>query len=186
MALGEQGPVFVKDMSYYVVPRILDDEAFSRRVTNCFLIRNPLASILSYHKLDPDLTSEEIGIEAQWHHFTGLTEMTGKAPVVLASEDVQADARTVIGKFWDEIGLAPNASAFEWQSQTPDDWEQVNAWHGDVSSSRSIRPIDDEETARKAREFETRAAQHPRLRELLKHHEPYYRKLAARALKTAD
>ena len=58
--------VFFKDMSYYVMPQILEDEVFLGKITHCFLIRDPLASILSYFKLDPDVTLEEIGIEAHW------------------------------------------------------------------------------------------------------------------------
>ena len=46
LARAEQGPVFFKDMSYYVMPHILADEAFFTRVTHSFLIRDPRASIL--------------------------------------------------------------------------------------------------------------------------------------------
>ncbi|MGI9463794.1 MAG: hypothetical protein ACR2OM_07640, partial [Aestuariivirgaceae bacterium] len=51
-AAGDR-PVFFKDMSYYVVPRIFEDEAFARRLCNVFLIRDPRRSIASYFKLDP-------------------------------------------------------------------------------------------------------------------------------------
>ena len=44
---AESSPVFAKDMSYYEMPEILEDESFCRRVRHCFLIRNPLRSILS-------------------------------------------------------------------------------------------------------------------------------------------
>lgn len=186
LRLGDEGPVFVKDMSYYVMPRILDDRAFCARITSCFLIRDPLAAILSYHKLDPDLTLEEIGIEAQWRHFDGLRQMTGTAPAVLASEDIRADARGIVGKLWNAVGLPANDGAFEWQSETPGDWQQVSGWHGDVTSSASIQPLDADEAARKADEFARRAAADPRLRPLLDHHEPFFRKLRAHRLAIGD
>lgn len=69
---AEKGPVFFKDMSYYVMPHLLDDRDFAGRLTNVFLVRDPIASIPSYHKLDPDLTLEEIGLEAQAVHFDAL------------------------------------------------------------------------------------------------------------------
>ena len=186
LMLGYDGPVFVKDMSYYVVPRILDDREFCERITSCFLIRDPLAAILSYHKLDPDLTREEIGIEAQWRHFDGLRQMTGAAPAIVVSEDVRADAKGVVGRLWRAVGLPPNDAAFDWQDETPDDWQQVSAWHGDVTSSGSIQPMDENEIARKAEEFERRAAEQPRLRELLDWHEPFYQRLKAHRLTIND
>ena len=66
---AQSKPVFFKDMSYYVVPQMLEDIEFCQRLTHCFLIRDPSASILSYHKLDQDVILQEIGLEAQWTHF---------------------------------------------------------------------------------------------------------------------
>jgi hypothetical protein len=51
-----RGPVFIKDMSYYIMPRIMNDAALSDRLVNCFLIRDPVASITSYFKLHPGAT----------------------------------------------------------------------------------------------------------------------------------
>ena len=45
---AEAPPVFFKDMSYYVVPRIFDDPGFAARLTNCLPIRDPIQSIPSY------------------------------------------------------------------------------------------------------------------------------------------
>ena len=65
---AQKSPVFFKDMSYYVMPHILSDMQFSESLVNCFLIRNPVATISSYFRLDPDVTCEEIGLEAQCLH----------------------------------------------------------------------------------------------------------------------
>jgi hypothetical protein len=59
---AQAGPVFFKDMSYYVVPHILDDDLFRPHLKNVFLVRRPKAAIVSYHKLDPKVSSDEIGI----------------------------------------------------------------------------------------------------------------------------
>lgn len=82
-------PVFLKDMSYYVVPRLFDDEAFASRIRCAFLIRDPRRSIVSYYKLDPDVTLEEIGLEAQWRHLEWLRSCQGRTPLVLEAEQVQ-------------------------------------------------------------------------------------------------
>ena len=74
-------PVFVKDMCYYVVERIRDDEAFIRRMISTFLVRDPARSIPSYYRLDPGVTLEEIGCEAQYRCFERFAEVTGRTPV---------------------------------------------------------------------------------------------------------
>lgn len=68
LAAADAGPVFFKDMSYYVVPSIFSDPGFSSRLINVFLIRDPRRSIASYYKLDPSFTLAEVGLEAQWAH----------------------------------------------------------------------------------------------------------------------
>lgn len=184
LAAAEQGAVFVKDMSYYVVPTLFDDAEFAARVTHSFLIRDPVASILSHHKLDPGVTREEIGLEAQWRHVSWLIETTGETPVVVEAESVQRDAQAIIGAYWRRVGLPPVADAFEWSSDDiPDDWRQVAGWHETVSESGAIREYSAEDAAAHRAEFEAAAAAAPQLWDYLAHHQPFYEKLRALALR---
>lgn len=185
LARGEQQPVFFKDMAYYVMPHILEDAEFCNRVTHCFLVRNPMASITSYHKLDPEVTLEEIGLEAQLNLLEGLRDRTGKTPAVICAEDVRNDPTGVIGALWRACGLPPAPQAFDWQNETPKDWGQVEGWHGDVSRSSGIRPITEEERQKQALAFAERSAAAPHLQQYLDHHSPSYNALAALALKPA-
>ncbi len=178
---AEVGPVFFKDMSYYVMPHILGDETFCECVTHAFLIRDPRAAILSYSKLDLDVTREEIGLEAQWLHFDGL-RAEGHNPIVLRSEDIRRAPEQVIGAFWQAIDLPYAPQAFDWSREVPDDWEQVGAWHGKVSKATGIKPVSDAEIAKQEQGFETLCAEHPRFRLELAHHQGFYDKLAAFAL----
>jgi len=157
MAAAEQKPVFVKDMSYYVIPHILDDDEFSARLTNTFLIRDPLASIVSYFKLDPEISCEEIGLEAQAKHCLALHE-SGQNTVVIQAEDVRTNTRSVVNAYWQAIGLSPAEHAFNWQGDGPQDWKQVKG------------------------AFNALAKQHPKLQTLLDHHLPFYEMLKSRAL----
>lgn len=179
---AESGPAFIKDMSYYVMPRILADELFDERLKNSFLIRDPVSSICSYFKLDPEVTREEIGIEAQALHFQAL-RAAGSAPIVLQAEDVRTNPRRTIGAFWQAVGLPPADHAFEWQSESPDEWAQVAGWHGEVSASSSIRPIAEDEPQRQRLAFERLVEQRPIAQEFLDHHLPYYVKLKRHALR---
>ncbi|MEQ9257891.1 MAG: hypothetical protein RIG84_02200 [Roseovarius sp.] len=183
LAKGEEGPVFFKDMSYYMMPHMLEDRAFCERLTHCFLIRDPVASIASYVKLDPKVTSEEIGLVAQEAHHKGLTEMLGAAPVILKAEDIRADTRAAIGALWERIGLPPADHAFEWQGEQPEEWKQVEGWHGTATHSKGIRPITPEEIAKQQATFEAMSAEHPQMRAYLEEHLPAYERLAAQALR---
>lgn len=175
-------PVFIKDMAYYVMPRILEDDAFCGRITHSFLVREPVASILSYHKLDPELTKEEIGLKAQWQLYAGLAAR-GLEPPVLAAEAVQADPRGAIGEWWRRIGLPFVAEAFDWdRSSEPEEWGKVSTWHGAVLSSGGIAAEDSARRAAREAEFAERAKAHPQLAAYLATHRPYYEKLRAKAL----
>lgn len=181
IARAEQAPVFFKDMSYYVMPHILDDAVFAGRLVDAFLIRDPMASIASYHKLDPEVTLDEIGLEAQWQHYSAL-KAAGRKPVVIRAESVRADTRGAMARFWQAVGLPFSEAAFDWQSEKPKDWEQVGGWHGDVSASTGIRPLTDEEIRAQRETFEKMAQAHPNMRAHLAHHRPFYDLLAAEAL----
>jgi len=161
---AEDSPVFAKDMSYYVMPEILDDEEFCKRVQHCFLIRNPYRSILSYHRLDSDLSLDEVGIEAQWIQYQEISKMTGCDPVVIEAEAVQVDTRGMMRSFWQAIGLDYREDAFSWETEaTPEDWQYVKGWHQQATNSQGINPLEQNEELEalnaEARELEERIAE---------------------------
>ena len=179
IARAEHGPVFFKDMSYYVIPHILDDDAFFARVTHSFLIREPRAAILSYAKLDPDMLIDEIGLEAQWRHAEAVTARTARPPVVVRSEAVQADPERHMRRYWEAVGLSHRPEALHWNDAAPADWQQVQGWHGNVMASTEIRPITAEHQAHTEAEFARLAAAEPRFQAYLDHHLPFYARLLA-------
>lgn len=173
-------PVFFKDMAYYVVPRMLGDSAALDWITHTFLIRPPLASILSYHKLDPGFDLDHVGCEAQWHLYEAV-QAAGHTPVVIEAEMVRADPKGTMRAYWDAVGLDYSEAAFDWQAP-PRDWEHVSAWHEEASTSSGIRTADAEEMLRKQMEFDALAEEVPHLRDYLDHHLPFYRRLSEVAL----
>ena len=181
LARAETGPVFFKDMSYYVMPHMLADAAFFSRVTHSFLVRDPRASILSYAKLDPDMLLDEIGLEAQWRHAEAVIARTGRPPAVVRSEAVQADPAGQMSRYWQALGLAARPEALHWNDPAPADWQQVQGWHGEVMSSSTIRPITPEQQARTEDEFGKLASAQPRFAGYLAHHLPFYMRLLALA-----
>lgn len=177
-------PVFIKDMSYYVGSQITQDAMIAPQLVNFFLIRDPVAAITSYFKLDPEVTSEEIGLEAQWTHYSALCDQ-GAAPAIVDANDVRADPRGVIGALWARIGLPYVAEAFDWQSETPQDWQQVEGWHGKATSTTGIQPLTEAERTRQREKFEEAAGKAPHLRDYLAHHLPFYEKLSALKISAA-
>ncbi len=177
LARAEKGPVFFKDMSYYVMPHLLADDAFFARLTHSFLIRDPHASILSYAKLDPDMQLDEIGIEAQWRHAEAVMARTGRPPVVIRSEMVQANPESHMRRYWEAVGLGHRPEALHWNDPAPADWQQVQGWHGEVMASTAIRPISADQQARTEAEFSRLAAAQPRFQTYLDHHLPFYVRL---------
>ncbi len=187
LTAGEAGPIFFKDMSYYVLERMAEDRAFAERLTNTFLVRDPVKSILSYYKLDPDFTLQEVGLEALWKHLELLRELTGETPVVLSAEAVQADTADVMTAYWRRIGLPPAPEALSWTPrQTPEDWSEVTGWHGDVLASGGIQAMSPEEEAAQRAAFEETAAKAPQLKDYLEHHRPFYEKARALAICAED
>ncbi|MGI9308528.1 MAG: hypothetical protein ACR2P6_04650, partial [Gammaproteobacteria bacterium] len=177
---AEDTPVFAKDMSYYVMPEILDDTGFCTRIQHCFLIRDPLRSIVSYFKLDPDVELDEIGMESQWWHLQGLQQMGINNSVVLEAEAVQDDPAQAMRRLWEPLGLDFKEQALNWeQGSMPGDWEYVQGWHQNVSESQGIRALSEAEAEQAKAEFDLLCARAPQLMDYLQHHLPCYQRLRA-------
>lgn len=174
-----RGPVFIKDMSYYVAPEIVHDPLLAPQLRDAFLIRDPRRSIASYWKLDAEVTLEEIGLEAQARHVAALERRDGRTPFILEAEAAQHDPKGAITALWRAYRLPPAPHAFDWSEEaTPAEWGAVSGWHESVMSSSGIRAAKDDDAEAV---FERAAAQAPHLRGYLAHHWPHYQFLRERA-----
>ena len=89
LAAAEENPVCFKDMAYYVTDYIMDDEEFLNRMVNTFMIREPAKTILSYYKVDPNVTRDEIGFEYLFKLFRRVADLNdNQPPVVISAEDL--------------------------------------------------------------------------------------------------
>ena len=87
-AVAQTRSVFFKETTEYVYPAVLADEAFLRRTTHTFLIRDPHEAIPSYYALDPEVTLEEIGFARLYEVYTAVRAATGSEPIVLDAYDL--------------------------------------------------------------------------------------------------
>lgn len=177
LAEAEKGPVFFKDMAYYVSHRLPQDPEFAKRISHAFLVRDPGRAIPSYWKLDPEMTEEEVGIAALAELRDALTRMLGTPPPVVRAEDVQRDPEGVVGRLWDRLDLPPAPHAFAWERQPVGDWEAVEEWHGRVSETGGIEPPRSRQGV-----WEEAVAAAPHLARLRERHQPAYDRLAADAM----
>lgn len=167
-AAAERRTIFVKDMCYYLTEHIMDDPEFIQRIRNTFLIRTPEKSIPSYFKIDKQLSSEEVGLEAEYRYFERVVELTGQTPIVIDAEDVQADTEGTMRAYCRALGIEFIPESLNWHTAVPEAWQFVAGWHGDLSKSKGIA---------KSVASSTRTDDDPRLRQYCEHHLPFYLEL---------
>ena len=170
-AAGTQ-PVLFKDMSYYVVDHLARERAFFLELTNTFLIRDPAETVLSFWKVDPDLTLPEIGLESVYRHAMFLAEATGERPIIVDAGDLLANPRGMLMAYCQAIGVPFKPEALAWDAKDPGEWQSVEAWHQDVKATRGIVRTTDP-----APDALAHLRENPKLCAYEAHHRTYYEKL---------
>ncbi len=165
---AEAKPVFVKDMCYYVADYILEDHEFLGQIKNTYLIRDPKKSLISYYKLDPDLTIEEVGLESQYEQFRLTVNLTGKTPIVVDADDLVNDTEATMRAYCRALGIEFLEHSLRWSEELPKEWRHVAGWHGDLKGSAEIKKTGSEKI---------KIEDIPKLQELYDHHLPYYQEL---------
>lgn len=168
---AKDGPVFFKDMAYYVVEDCASDRAFMTGLTHAFLVREPAEAIVSYARRDPKFTLTELGFEAQFRLYRVLQGM-GMDPLVITADQLRQNPEATLRRYWEHIGLSFAPHAFEWDGEIPAGWEAVAGWHTEVLNQGAIQPP---EEGRDARE-ELHDLDAP-FTDYDRHHRPFYNAL---------
>ena len=96
-------PVFVKDMAYHAAKLLSPD--LLGRFDNCFLVRDPAATLPSLARRWPDFTDDEGG----WRHLdeaARITDSLGQPSVVLDADLLCRDPAGVVAEWCDSHGPA--------------------------------------------------------------------------------
>jgi len=174
LAQGEQSPVFVKDMSYHVLPEFFEDTDFCDRLRHVFLIRDPRKSIPSFHKQDKDLTLTEVGYEAQWKQYQFIVNRCPEKVLVVEADDIGRETETMMQLIWDFCGFENCPEALNWEGQPfPQELQIVQAWHENLQKSPGI--YTDERDPNAVFSEALRGA--PKLGAMLDYHRPFFEKL---------
>jgi hypothetical protein len=164
-------PVFVKDMAYQAATLLGPD--LLQRFDNCFLVRDPAATLRSMAKRWPDFTDEESG----WEHLdeaVRIVDSLGQPRVVLDADVLCADPAGVVEEWCRRMGLPYLEDALTWEPGMLPEWDLWSSWH--ASSARSTGFVELREPPPPPTSDEPRL--HSAYREAL----PVYEKLAPDAV----
>jgi len=114
---------------------------WTKRVTNCFLIRNPSKVIISYAKKYSISSMDQLGYLQQKALFDALLLQTGKTPIVLDSADILKNPRNTLKSYCKEIGIHFSDKMLTWppgKRKTDGAWGKY--WYGKVEKSTGFQP----------------------------------------------
>lgn len=114
-------------------------------VTNVFLLRSPERVLASYAQKREDVALRDIGFAEQAALFDRVADRTGRAPVVVDSEDVRRDPRGTLSALCAAIDLPFTEAMLSWpKGQHPDDGVWASHWYGAIFNSTGFAPPDDQ------------------------------------------
>ncbi len=141
VALACIGPIpqaqslfYQKQMTLHMIPAF--DRGFMRQLTNVFLIRHPARVVASYAKKRERPTLADIGFVQQAELFDEVANWLGRAPLVIAAEDIRADPARALAALCSALGIAYTDTMLHW-SAGPKPYDGVWAphWYNAVSRS---------------------------------------------------
>jgi hypothetical protein len=130
---------YQKHMTHHMIPEVGRDWMLG--ITNCFLIREPGAVILSYSKVRPDPTPEDLGLPQQTELFDFVRDRTGEIPPVIDSLDVLEDPERILGRLCEAVGVPFDPAMLSWApGPRPTDGVWARHWYANVERSTGFGP----------------------------------------------
>ena len=148
---------YQKHMTQHMIPQF--DREWMAKVTNVFLIRDPLRVIASYNIKRENPNLKDIGVVEQFEIFEQVCKLTGEIPVVVDSADILANPEAMLRKLCSALELTFDSRMLSWP-QGPKSFDGIWAkhWYGSVWAStgfgapatsipdipKSLRPLADD------------------------------------------
>lgn len=131
---AEQSLFYQKHMTLHMVPEF--DRGFMRGLTNVFLIRHPARVVASYAKKRESPTLADIGFVQQAELFDQVADWIGRAPLVIAAEDVRAAPRDTLTRLCAALGIPFVEPMLRWPAGAkPYDGVWAPHWYNAVHAS---------------------------------------------------
>ena len=164
-------PVFVKDMAYQAAKLLSPD--LLKRFENCFLVRDPAATLRSLARHWPDFTDDETG----WGHLdeaARITDSLGQPRVVLDANVLCRNPPEVVAQWCERMSLPYDPDALTWEPGMRPEWDLWGDWHASTARATGFEELRDPPPPPTPDE--------PRLHQAYQAALPVYRRLAADAI----
>lgn len=103
---------YQKHMCQHLLPEM--DLSFTEGLSNCFLIRDPRRIIVSYARVRPSFTLEELGFPQQLALFRRECDRLGEAPPVLDAVKTLEDPERVLRSLCARVGIRFDPRMLSW------------------------------------------------------------------------
>jgi hypothetical protein len=128
---------YQKHMSHHLLPHI--ERGWLAEVTNCFLLRDPAAMLLSLVKNVPRPTLSDTGLAQQVEIFEAVRARTGRTPPVLDARDVLERPRPMLERLCQALEIPFSERMLSWPAGRRDtDGIWAKHWYEAVERSTSF------------------------------------------------
>jgi hypothetical protein len=174
-ASASEKPVFFKDMCSHCYDELSNDVDFLGKLNNTFLIRDPAKAIASYYAMNQGVTSEEIGLEQLAGIFNKVTEISGRAPIVVDADDLEDNPEGIIAAYCDALGIPFIPESLTWEEEHKEEWDIWKEWHKDAAKSTGIK--------KNMEKFEVTVENSDHLKAYYDYHFPFYKTMYDKRIK---
>lgn len=130
---------YQKHMAHHMIPTVGRD--WLAALTHVFLIREPGAVILSYSKVRPEFTAEDLGFPQQSEIFERTCRETGSVPPVVEALDVLRDPPRVLSALCRAVGVEFEPAMLSWEAgPRPIEGVWAPYWYENVERSTGFGP----------------------------------------------
>jgi hypothetical protein len=131
--------IYQKHMSHHLLPDM--PRGWIDRLSNAFLIRDPVRVLASYDQKRAAPTLADIGIEQQAELFDRLAQRDGQPPPVIDADDLQRAPEAVLRALCEALGVPFSPKMLSWPAG-PRDSDGVWAphWYDAVWRSTGFVP----------------------------------------------
>lgn len=130
---------YQKHMTHHMIPEVGRD--WLAGLSHAFLIREPGAVILSYSRVRPDFTAEDVGFPQQAEIFERVRETTGRVPPVVDALDVLTDPERTLRRLCEAVGVPYDPAMLSWEpGPRPTDGVWAPHWYASVERSTGFGP----------------------------------------------
>ena len=132
---------YQKHMTHHLLPDV--DLAWARKLTHCFLIRDPFEVVRSYRQKRESVTADDIGIVRQAALYDELTRLTDQDIPVIDARQVLLNPRAVLEALCAVLGISFTETMLHWPAgRRASDGVWAPHWYQAVEQSTGFAPYE--------------------------------------------